>query len=86
MRQRKHPTHNKQKNNGLRNEIRRHIYLKYISHVCRCPNNVLTKKMLFVKSKRPYQRDPWINIAKLLHIYFEQAKRSTGWFHYIGSE
>ena len=60
--------------------------LQYISHICRCPNNVLTKKMLFVKSKRPYQRDPWINIAKLLHICFEQVKRSTGWFHYIGSE
>ena len=29
---------------------------------------MLTKKILFAKSKHPYQRDPWINIAKLLNI------------------
>ena len=39
---------------------------------------MLTKKMLFAKSKRLYQRDPWINnIAKLLNVFIEQAKRST---------
>ena len=53
------------KNRSLRNVIRSQ-YLKYIGHVCRCPNAKLTKKMLFAKSRRPYNRDPWINIAKLL--------------------
>ena len=38
---------------------------------------MLTKKMLFAKSKRLYQLDPWINIAKLLNVFIEQAKRST---------
>ena len=33
--------------------------------------------MLFSKSRRPYKRDPWINIAKLLNVSIEQAKRST---------
>ena len=53
------------KNRSLRNVIRSQ-YLKYIGHVCRCPNAKPTKKMLFAKSRRPYNRDPWINIAKLL--------------------
>ena len=48
------------KNNSLRNMIRSQ-YLKYIGHVCRCPNTTLTKKMLFAKSRRPYKRRPWIN-------------------------
>ena len=33
--------------------------------------------MLFAKSRRPYKRDPWINIAKSLNVTIEQAKRST---------
>ena len=33
--------------------------------------------MLFAKSRRPYKRDPWINIAKSLNVFIEQAKRST---------
>ena len=33
--------------------------------------------MLFAKSRRPYKRDPWINIAKLLTVSTEQAKRFT---------
>ena len=33
--------------------------------------------MLFAKSKRLYQLDPWINIAKLLNVFIEQAKRFT---------
>ena len=53
------------KNRSLRNVIRSK-YLKYIGHVCRCPNTTLTKKMLFAKSRRPYNQAPWINIAKLL--------------------
>ena len=40
--------------------------VKYIGHVCRCPNTTLITKMLFAKSRRPYKRDPWINIAKLV--------------------
>ena len=55
----------------------RSLYLTHIDHVCRCPNTTLTKKMLFAKSKRPYKRDPWRNIAKLLNFPIEQAKRST---------
>ena len=43
------------KNNSLRNAIRSQ-YLKYIGHVCRCPNTTLTKKMLFAGSRRPYKR------------------------------
>ena len=49
-------------------------YLKYIDHVCHCPNTTLTKKMLFVKSRRPYKRGPWINIAKLSNVSIEQTK------------
>ena len=51
-------------------------YLKYNGHVCRCLNTMLTKKMLFAKLKRPYQREPWKNIAELLNVFIEQAKRS----------
>ena len=41
-------------------------------HVRRCPNTLLTK-MLFAKSKRPYQQDPWTNIAqKYLFIYLNK--------------
>ena len=52
--------------------------LRYIGHDCRCPNTTLTK-MLFTKSRRPYKRDPWINIDKLVpaNVSIEQAKRST---------
>ena len=63
-------------NNSLRNVIRGQ-YLKCIGHVCRCPNTALVKKMLFAKSRRPYKRDRWINIVKLLNVSLEQAKRST---------
>ena len=38
---------------------------------------MLTKKVRFAKSKHPYQWGPWINIAKLLNIPVEQAKRCT---------
>ena len=38
---------------------------------------VLTKMMQLVKSKRPYQVDPWINIAKLLNISIDKANRCT---------
>ena len=33
--------------------------------------------MLFAKSRQPYKRDPWINIAKLLNVPIKLAKRST---------
>mgnify|MGYP000594662591 CR=1 FL=1 len=52
-------------------------YLRYIGHVCRSSNTMLTNKMLFAKSKKPYQRDPWINISKMLKVSIEQAKRET---------
>ena len=35
------------------------------------------KKMLLAKSRRPYKRDPWINVAKLSNVSIGQAKRST---------
>ena len=38
---------------------------------------ILTKMMQLVKSKRPYQVDPWINIAKLLNISIDKANRCT---------
>ena len=60
----------------LRSVIRSQ-YLKYIGHVCRCSNTMMTKKMLFAIPKRAYHRDPWINIAKMLNVSSEQAKRST---------
>ena len=52
-------------------------YLKYIDHVCCCPNTMLTKKMLFAKSRRPYKRGPWINIAKLSNVSVKQTKSFT---------
>ena len=48
------------KNNSLRIVIRSQ-YLKYIGRVYCFPNTTL-----FAKSRRPYKRDPKINIAKLL--------------------
>jgi len=71
----RHSTHNK--NNSLRNMIRSQC-LKYIDHVCRCPNTTLTKKMLFAKSSRPYKRGPWIlDIAELSNVSIEQTKNFT---------
>ena len=58
------------KNNSLRNVIRSH-HLKYIAHVCHYPISMLTRKMLFAEWKRPFQRHPWINIAKLLNVCIE---------------
>ena len=53
-------------------------YLKYIAHVCRRPNNNLTKLSLFITPKSRYFRDPWIKISKLLgDISIKQAKRET---------
>ena len=53
-------------------------YLKYIAHVCRCPNSNLTKLSLFMIPKTSYYRNPWIKISKLLgDIPIEQAKRET---------
>ena len=72
--QNRHFTHNK--NNSLRNMIRSQ-YLKYIGHVCCCPNTTPTKKMLFANSRRPYKRGPWINIAKLSNVSIEQTKSFT---------
>ena len=60
--------------NSLRNVIRSQC-LKYISRVYHCPNTILTK-MLFAKSRHPYKWDPWMNVAKLLNVSSEQAKRS----------
>ena len=51
-------------------------YVKYIGHVCHCPNTMTTKKMLFAKSRCPYQQVPWINITKLKHLK-EHARRCT---------
>ena len=63
-------------NNSLRNVIRSQYLKYYIGRVCRCSNTTLTKKMLFAK-RRPYKRDPRINIGKLLNISIEQTNRST---------
>ena len=53
-------------------------YLKYIAHVCRCPNSNLTKLSLFITPKTSNYRDPWIKISKLLGgISTDQAKRET---------
>ena len=38
---------------------------------------ILTKMIQLVKSKRAYQVDPWINIAKLLNISIDKANRCT---------
>ena len=61
---------------NLRSVIRNQ-YLKYIGHVCRCSNTMLTKKILFAIPKRKNHRDPWINISKMLNVSIEQAKRTT---------
>ena len=34
--------------------VMRSQYLKYIAHVCRCPNSMMTKKMLFAIPKRSH--------------------------------
>ena len=64
------------KTKSLRNFIRGQ-HMRYIGHICRCPNTMMTKKMLFAKSKKPYYRDPWMNISKMLGVSIEQAKRKT---------
>ena len=72
--QHQHSTHNKkQKSQKCYQEP---IFKIYWS-CSRCPNTTLTKKMLFAKSRRPYKRDSWTNIAILLNVFIEQAKRST---------
>lgn len=38
-------------------------------------NYVDKKLMLFAKLNRPYQRDPWINLTKLLNVSIEQARQ-----------
>ena len=72
----KYSTHNRKK--SLRNVIRSQ-YLKYIGHVCRCPNTMMTEKMLFAKLKRPHKRDPWIDISRGVNVSIEQAQ-STLWY------
>ena len=52
-------------------------HLKYIAHVCRGPNTLITKIMLFAKPTRRYYRNPWLKIAELLGITADQAKRLT---------
>ena len=52
-------------------------HLKYIAHVCRSTNTLVTKKMLLAKPKKKNYRDPWLKIAKLLGTSTEQAKRLT---------
>ena len=60
----------------LRNFIQMH-HLKFIAHICREPNNTLTKKMMFAVPLKPYYRDPWLKIAKSLGVSVEQAKSTT---------
>ena len=52
------------------------FYFRLKTSLLKLPT-MLTKKMLPVKLKRPYQRDPWINIAKLLNISIDKANRCT---------
>ena len=52
-------------------------YLKYIAHVCRDQKTSLTKILLFARTERSYDRDPWIKIAALLGVSTDQAKRLT---------
>ena len=52
-------------------------YLKYIAHICREPNNSLTKRMLFAQARKPYYRDPWIKLSNLLQCDPRQAKKLT---------
>ena len=83
-------THNRKKN-SLRNVIRSQ-YLKYIGHVCRCPNTMMTEKMLFAKLKRPHKRNPWIDIPRgwtsLLNKRnpgFDSRTRRHMWVEFVGS-
>ena len=55
---------------------RKKFYFRLKMSLLKLPT-MLTKMMLLVKSKHPYQRDPWINIAKLLNISIEKANRCT---------
>ena len=52
-------------------------HLKYIAHVCRQPNDAITKKLLFSSPSCAYYRDPWIKISNILGVSIEQAKRTT---------
>ena len=66
--QHQHSTHNKkQKSQKCYQEP---IFKIYWS-CSRCPNTTLTKKMQFAKSRRPYKRDSWTNIAILLNVFIE---------------
>ena len=66
--------------------LRSQHYFKYIGHICPCPNTTLTKKMLLRSLGVHTNGTPWINIAKLLNVSIEQAKRSTQdeWFRCTG--
>ena len=52
-------------------------YLKYIGHVCRRPNQNLTKMVLFMNNVKKYKRNPWIKIAKMLNVSVSQVKSTT---------
>ena len=52
-------------------------YLRYIAHVCRQENGSITKKILFAKASKKYFRDPWLQIAGILGVSVEQAKKET---------
>ena len=71
-----HSTHNKkQKSQRCDQEP---IFKTKLVTFCRCPNNTLTKKMLFAKSRYQYKRDPWINIAKMSLSSTQRGLHKTG--------
>ena len=49
-------------------------YLDYTGHLCHSTNTMMMKKTLFTMSKKPYYRDTWINISKMLNVSIKQAK------------
>ena len=60
--------------------IRNFVYeqhLKYIAHVCRGENYILTKMMLFARPQRAYYRDPCLKYAKILNLTVDQSKKLT---------
>ena len=52
-------------------------HLKYIAHVCRQPNDAITKKLLFSSPSCAYYyyRDPWIKISNILGVSIEREFR-----------
>ena len=51
--------------------------MRYYGHTCRRDNKSLTKKMMFMKSRKPYYRDPWKKLSDEIGVEMNQILKMT---------